>query len=378
MTASAPPDRRGAVERGADRQIGAPPSPSPSPSPALVPSRPSRASGPLLLALGVGLAAAAFAWFGAQRVTPNGDARSDFDHLWFAARVLWAGGDPYAAIGPHAGAAFRFQWPLYYPLTTVVAVLPLAALPLPVARAVFVGAPAALLAWYLARRSPWHPLGLLSYGVIDALGAAQWSVLTTAAALTPLAGGLLALKPQAALAWVLATLSPRLLRDVAIVGLSLLAVSLWLEPEWIPRWLRTVSTATHVRPLIVRPLAWPLLLALTRWRRLEARVLLAVALVPITPAPYELVPLLVVPRSRVQMLALVLCTWVAYAVQYQLVVHVAMARRVGVAQDALLALVFLPALALVLRRPNVGAVPAWTADLARWVRARGRLPAAAP
>ena len=323
-----------------------------------------------ILALGFGIAAAAFATWGASHVPPNGDAHSDFDHVWYAARVLWAHGDPYAAIGPFPGASFRFQWPLYYPLTTVVAMLPLAALPLTVARALFVGVPAALLAWVLAGREAWRPLGLTSYGVIDALGAAQWSLLTTGAALTPMLGGLLALKPQAAVAWILATLSPRLLRDVVLVGVALLGVSLLFDAGWIPRWLATVATATHVRPLIVRPLAWPLLFALARWRRLDARLLLALALVPGTPAPYELAPLVLVPRTRLEMLALVALTWIAYRVQYALVVAAPMAERVDVAQDALLLVVFLPALLMVWRHPNEGDVPAWVDRAAVAVRAR--------
>src|SRR5689334_21311316 len=79
-----------------------------------------------------------------------GPGGSDFDQLWFAARVLVRGGDPYQAIGP--GRAFEWGWPLLYPLPTVVAVLPVAWLPLLAARIAFVGISAGFLAFALSAR----------------------------------------------------------------------------------------------------------------------------------------------------------------------------------------------------------------------------------
>jgi hypothetical protein len=317
----------------------------------------------VMIALVFGLLASAYIAYAAAYVWPGPDAFSDIDHLWFAARDLWRGGNPYQSIGPHPGATYRFGWPMFYPLTTVVALLPLASLPVAAFRIVWVGIPAVLFAWRVTERSPWHWLWLLSFGVIDAAGIAQWSIFTTAVALTPSLAFLLVLKPQAALAWVLATLSPRLARDIAVAGLALLAISLCFDPAWVPKWLTAVSAGQHLRPLLVRPLAWPLLLALTRWRRLEARLIVALAIVPITPAPYELVPLVLVPRSRPQLAMLVACTWLAYAVQWTLVSAASPSDRLAIAQDVLLLLVYLPALAMVLRRPNEGDVPSWVERL---------------
>ena len=56
------------------------------------------------------------------------------DQIWFAARALFAGQDPYVVIGP--GRVFSFPWPFYYPLTAAVLGLPLALLPLTLARTV--------------------------------------------------------------------------------------------------------------------------------------------------------------------------------------------------------------------------------------------------
>src|SRR5919107_5901674 len=83
-----------------------------------VPSRRLRA----WLAVGAALLSGlrAFLWV-------SGEAKArDFDQVWFAARALFAGRNPYAEIGP--GLHFDWPAPLYYPLTAAVAVSPLAML----------------------------------------------------------------------------------------------------------------------------------------------------------------------------------------------------------------------------------------------------------
>jgi hypothetical protein len=304
------------------------------------------------IALVAGVLAAAFNAYVAAAAAPIGDARSDFDIVWYSARVLLEGGDPYAAVGPQSGATFRFPWRMYYPLTTLVAALPLALLPLPLARALFVGVPTAWLAWLIGGRDAWRSLGLMSYGVCFAVRQAQWSILATAAALTPGLSGLLVLKPQLAIPWVLASLSWRLARNVIFAGVVLLVVSLAIDPGWIPRWIEAIRGADHIRPLIVRPLAWVMLLSLLRWRRFEARLLCAFMLAPINPLPYELTPLVLVPSTRVEMLVLALATWVTAAAQEMLVTRVAPSDVLSVAQDVMLLGSFIPALLMVLRRPN--------------------------
>src|SRR6476469_3636927 len=118
----------------------------------------------------IGLAAALVAgayvlWFDAltHQYGPGG---SDFDQLWFAARVLVHGRDPYQAIGP--GRAFEWGWPLLYPLPTVIAVLPFAALPLLAARIAFVGISAGLLAFALSARGFAPLIVFFSAAIADA------------------------------------------------------------------------------------------------------------------------------------------------------------------------------------------------------------------
>ncbi|HEX7120757.1 MAG TPA: hypothetical protein VF178_00215, partial [Gemmatimonadaceae bacterium] len=87
--------------------------------------------------------------------SPPGSA--DIDQVWFAARALLAGQNPYEMIGP--GRAFDYPWPLYYPLPAVVLLAPLAPLPLVWTRLAIAVIPAALLAYLLARRD-WRWLSL--------------------------------------------------------------------------------------------------------------------------------------------------------------------------------------------------------------------------
>jgi hypothetical protein len=275
------------------------------------------------------------------------------------------GVDPYREIGPHAGATFRFSAHLVYPLSTVTAVVPLALLPLAVARALFVGGSMALLAWALSADRLWRCLWLLSAPLVLTMGMGQWAALTTAAGLLPAAGGLLALKPQNAVVWLAATLSRRMLLQVVVVGLVLGVVSLAIQPDWLLGWRAAVATQWSMRPLLVRPLAWLLLLAAMRWRRPEARLLLAIAVVPIAPGPYELVPLVIVAHTRLELLVL----WWG-GVLTQLGQRLALQylgdwpHSIGTLRDAMIVGLCLPALVMILRRPNEGDVPAWLERIA--------------
>ncbi len=315
----------------------------------------------LLVTIAAGLFGAWFVQQVATKGAPMMDARTDWDHVWVAARMLFADVDPYHAIGPHAGATFRLAARMIYPLTTVVAVSPLALLPLAVARALFVGGSMALLAWALSADRLWRCLWLLSAPIVLTMGLGQWAALTTAAGMLPWAGGLLALKPQNAVVWLAATLSRRMLLQVLAVGAALGVVSLVVQPGWVAEWRESVAVHWSIRPLIVRPLAWPILLAALRWRRPEARLLLATALVPINPGPYELVPLVTVARTRLELLVLwwggVLTQVGQRLAMYYLGVY--WEQSIGALRDAMIVGLCLPALVMIMRRPNEGGVPRW-------------------
>src|SRR4029077_7311026 len=92
-----------------------------------------------LLALAVGLLAAAEVWI----KTGHPGGASDFDQVWYGATVLREGGNPYHAIGPEG--RIYWGWPLYYPLPAMLAVTPLATLPVHAARSLFAGVGVAVL-----------------------------------------------------------------------------------------------------------------------------------------------------------------------------------------------------------------------------------------
>src|SRR5690348_14747602 len=102
------------------------------------------------LAVGAAVLAAIYVWwfdYSTQQLRIGG---SDFDQLWFAGRALLQHRDPYALIGP--GREFRWPWPLVYPLSTVVAVLPLTALPVVAARIMFASLSVGVLTFALTQR----------------------------------------------------------------------------------------------------------------------------------------------------------------------------------------------------------------------------------
>jgi hypothetical protein len=279
-----------------------------------------------------------------------GPGGSDFDQLWLAARELARGGNPYEAIGP--GRAFDWGWPLLYPLPTVVAALPFAALPLLAARILFIALSAGALAFALSK----HGLSLLvvffSAAVADAVRAGQLSVLMTAALTIDALAFAFVLKPPFGPALLLATPRRRAIVIAVAAGVVLSGIGFALQPGWFADWLRALRGAGHVRaPLLTfgGPL---LLLALLRWRRPDARILLACACVPHTPVVYDVVPLVSLVRSFRQGLAFAVLTYVALLAQASFLANLPPDAAATRAARILNLAIYLPALLLVLSRPN--------------------------
>lgn len=321
------------------------PEPGLTEAPGGAPSRRARLRAALLLGLGAALVATV----AAERPNPSYDMYSDFDQLWVAARALLSRTDPYGVIGP--GSAVRWPWPLVYPATSAAAVLPVAVLPLGLARALVVGAGVCVLAWSLTP-SAWWPLTLLaSAPAIDAIVAAQWSPWLTAVALSSGVAWLAAIKPLG-VTLSLATLDLRSIVRAATGGALMFLAATWLVPGWWNGFLEVARGVTHVRVLAARPLGLLCLLAVLRWRRPEARVMLAVLLAPLTPVLYDTLPLLLVARTRREAAAFVLLSLGALVSLVLLVPGAPIEIRPDRAADLILAWLFLPALALLWRRPN--------------------------
>jgi hypothetical protein len=236
----------------------------------------------------------------------------------------------------------------------VLALVPLAWLPQPIAVAIFVGVPAGLLAWRLSRDALWPLLMLASPSFVMAVVLGQWSPWLVLAMLWPALGFLLACKPSLGAACWLARPSRRVALSVTVV----IALSLFLMPEWPAGWLRAVRTLTGHPPPIAT-LAGLLALPLAfRWREPDVRLLLAFACVPQLLFFADQLPLLTIARTRREAAFLCACGWLVAALWF--VRDSSHAGSVWFAAPYVLLGVYLPALYLVLRR--VSAYPTTNAQ----------------
>lgn len=285
-----------------------------------------------------------------------GEAKSrDFDQVWYAARAILAGRNPYAEIGP--GLPFEWPNPLYYPLTAAVAVTPLAAFERTAAAVLFAALASGAFVWAATRRSLAPAVVITSASAALAAEAVQWSPLLGAAFGIPWLGALLASKPTIGFAVWLA----RPTRVAAFGAIFLTAVSLVLLPSWPLQWLEALkhtSLATaggtpYSAPITTVGGAFAAVLIL-RWRRPEARLVLALACVPQTPLLYETVPLFLVPYSITEAGVLWLGSWLAALWVSAAGPYSGDVARFRVSADAIGWCLYFPAVIMLLRRPNVG------------------------
>lgn len=286
--------------------------------------------------------------------------RGDFDQVWHASRAVLRGVDPYSVVGP--GLEYSMGFPLYYPMPALVAALPLALLPLALARSLFVTLSAGLLAWGITREGPGRLWIFASGAFLGAVAGTQWSPLLTAALLVPLLAPLTVVKPNLAVAFGAAGPERRYYVAAIAGGSLLVGASFLLDPGWIAAWLSALRGAPHFTPPILLPGGFLVLAALFRWRRAEARLIVAMACIPHTTLPYETLPLLLVPRGWKEGATLATLSFVHFVLQFPLDVRLptgdpgAMAafadwtRTMG---SLGVALVYLPATLMVLRRRNV-------------------------
>lgn len=304
----------------------------------------------IAVALVAALATAAFVWWFGYRAGQFGPGGSDFDHLWFAARTLITTGDPYARLS---------SGPLLYPLPTVLVATPFALLPRLVARIGFVSLSAGLFTFALTRDGFQRLPIILSAAMVDAARTGQWSMLFAAAVMLPALNGLAVVKPNLGAALCAATASRRALLSAAVGAAALVGAAFAVDAGWIRHWLTSLaSRPDHFRIPLLGPGGPLLALAVLRWRRLDARLLLAWAAVPHAPLLYDVLPLAIVARTRQESLVFALLTYAALFAQSMLIEQ----RTDGTATLAVGILnltIYLPCLIVVLRRPNEGEPPAW-------------------
>jgi hypothetical protein len=294
----------------------------------------------IILAIAVGIISALACY---ARLASRGELAADITFSWRAARLLLAGENPYQTIQP--GEDYPFQTYFYYPLTSALAAIPFAPLPPYLAGAAFMGLSSAWLT-YAITRDGWERLPMLiNAPYVVAVAVAQWSPLLVAAALTPWLEWLLACKPNVGLAGFAYRPSWRgLLAMIVFAGLALLFV-----PSWPIDWLRvTRSLEGHPPPIVVLPLGPLLALSVLRWRKPEGRLLLASAILPQFLFFYDQLPLWLIPRSLPANLIYTGISWAAYFAWRRAGLDPLTGEILRQPGQYILALIYLPALLLVL------------------------------
>ncbi|HEV7366030.1 MAG TPA: hypothetical protein VGN76_09320 [Gemmatimonadales bacterium] len=291
--------------------------------------------GPLFLVLGLAFVLACrvvlYVWMP--------DRTSDFDLLYDMAGRLLRGDEIYPAGTPS----------FIYPFPAVLLGVPFRAIPLWLARPVFdvlVGWAFVYALWKY--RGPYALLALVSGAYLFALERGQTTPLMVAATLVPALGFLCAVKPNTSAALWISRPS-----WMPILGVSVfLALSLAVQPTWPFEWWMAVPADTaHFAPIVMRPLGALLLLAALRWYTPTGRLLLAIACLPQTTLPYELVALALIPANSVQMAVYVAGSWIAVAAATgQLPFGHGLADWSTIGWGVTIIAVYLPMLALVLRQ----------------------------
>jgi hypothetical protein len=286
---------------------------------------------------------------------------SDLGQVWFAARAVLHGQNPYALIGP--GRAFEWQAPLLYPLPAALVALPIAPLSEAWAVTAFMAVGVFGLCWALTEYGYGPLWGLASVCMYQVVEITQWApMLATAYIFAPFSAILIA-KPT--IGTVVFAAKPS--RWAILGGAFFILLAFVLQPHWVPAWrqaLQSASVGAGKAFPYTAPVMYPgdvlALLALLRWRRPEARLLAALAVVPQTTLPYEGLLLFLIPRGWKQALSLAALSWANVV----FVSHVM--RPPNILTDRILAFgptmtvfLYLPCTLMVLRRPNEGSVPAW-------------------
>jgi hypothetical protein len=221
-------------------------------------------------------------------------------------------------------------------------------MPVTVAGPLFVALSCGVLAFALTTIS-WRPLLVFMSGAMFlAVFAAQFTPLLLLGFLWPGAMWVGALKPNIALVMLAWCPAMKGLALMAIVG----AIALISMPSWPMEWFKAALASTRHFAPVLGPGGPLMLLALIRWRRPEARLLTAMAVLPSSPLVYEALPLFMIARTRIERCVLAVGSSLGYLLMVgftdaQWSSYLARGRWVVVW------LCYLPALAIVLRRPNV-------------------------
>ena len=292
---------------------------------------------------------------------------TDFHYYWYASQAWMRGVDPYS-IRPRA--AWRPIWPLwdrlFYPLPALLVASPFTQMSLRAGHLAFVAASTVALAWQLSKKATWPLLIFATPSFAMAARLGQWSPLLTLAALVPSVGFLLTCKPTLGLACFCYRPTWRAI----VSACAVLILSIAVMPSWPLEWLANLGEV-RAHPAPIATAMGPLLaLAVLRWRQREARLLLAMACVPQLLMFADQLPLFLVARTSREGWFYTLAGLIVAVIWVPR--HYLQPGIVAMTAPYVLLGCYVPALWIVLRRPNEGRVPDWVerrvAGWPRWLR----------
>jgi hypothetical protein len=316
----------------------------------------------IAVAAAIAIVCAVYTWFQHGYFLSLGVA-PDSLNLWRAAGLLGAGHDPWSVavwqraaelIGQASDPSWRVRLaePLYYPMPAVLLWLPLSRIPFLAASTLFNAVSAFLFVMAVTRSGLARAWACGSMPFMFAMRFGQWSPLLCAGLIYPWLSGLLVTKPNIGLALFAAR--PQWRR--ALLCAAVVIVPTMLAPMWLTEWLRNVSTemgrrTPHPVPVLMYSGAGALLLlALSKWRRSDARLLVVLACAPQLPYWADQLPLMLIANTRREQIGTMLISvlgftaWMIYAP--------GRGDFVDTMRPFSLICSYLPALILVLRRSN--------------------------
>ena len=222
---------------------------------------------------------------------------TDVDQLWYAARALINGANPYTSIGP--GSPVPHPYPLMYPLPAVLVIMPFAFLPIEALRASLAAASGGLLTYCIARTDARGLVLLFSRSLYLNVTLVNWTPLLMLMWWWPKASALAAVKPTVGIAMLAGVKNYREAIPGLLIAAAATALCFIVRPTWLAEWLDATSKSPSTRPWILTPWAFVVLFALAFPNRWQSRFLVMFMLVPQTLHPIAVLPLILLPVSLV-------------------------------------------------------------------------------
>jgi hypothetical protein len=204
--------------------------------------------------------------------------------------------------------SFRLpDWVVPYPLPAALFAIPFTPLPAIPAGAAFVGLSSALMALAITQDGQyWRLWAFASFPFFHNVACTQWGPLLVSAAFYPHLLPFTFAKPHIGIA---AAVFKKPTKQGIILSGLLVAVSFLVDPAWPVKWLNSLSSYGGTIPILY-PLGFILLLALSRWKKPGAHLILLSALLPKRDI-YDFLLLWCLPNNKIAMLLASILSWAA-------------------------------------------------------------------